>query len=87
MNATCLKMAGRQREGKVAERLRKPVSGNVTDGVGPIGGRRRDLRVESDSHPVKRVGRELLLPVCVVGESNPMRVVLDREDQDGVFRV
>ena len=87
MNATCLKMAGRQREGKVAERLRKPVSGTVTDGVGPIGGRRQNLRVESGSHPVKRVGRELLMPVCVVGETNPRRVVLDREEQDRVFRV
>lgn len=35
--------------------------------------------------PVKREGRELLLPVCVEGEKNPMRVVLDREVQDGVF--
>jgi len=76
MNATCLKMAGGQGEGQVAERLRKPVSGTVTDGVGPISERRPDLRVLSDSHPVKRVGRELSLPVCVEGESNPRRVVL-----------
>ena len=87
MNATCLKTAGRHGEGKVAERLRKPVSGTVAGGVGPTGGRRLGLRSELESLPVKRDGRELSLPVCVEGESNPMRVVLNREVQDRGFRV
>jgi hypothetical protein len=33
-----LKMAGRNEEEEVAERLRKPASGNVVDGVGTIDG-------------------------------------------------
>jgi hypothetical protein len=36
MSVTCLKMAGRWREEEVAERLGKPASGNVVDGMGPI---------------------------------------------------
>jgi hypothetical protein len=31
-------MVGRWREKKAAERLGKPVSGNVTDGMGTVGG-------------------------------------------------
>jgi hypothetical protein len=38
MNATYLKMVGRQQEEQVAERLRKPESGTVAGGVGPVSG-------------------------------------------------
>lgn len=36
-SVTCLKMAGRLLEGKTAERLKKPVSGTETDGLGSVG--------------------------------------------------
>lgn len=36
-NASCLKMTAGQRKEKVTERLRKPVSGAVAGGVGPVG--------------------------------------------------
>jgi hypothetical protein len=39
-SATCLKMAGRRREEKAAERLRKPASGTVVGSVGAVGGSR-----------------------------------------------
>jgi hypothetical protein len=56
MNATYLKMVGRQGEVKVAERLRKPVSGTVAGGVGAISRRWFGPRTELEGLPVKRVG-------------------------------
>jgi len=37
MSVTCLKMVGRWGEANAAVRLRKPVSGTVVGGVGPVG--------------------------------------------------
>jgi hypothetical protein len=42
-SVTCLKMAGRRREEKVAERLRKPASGTVVEGVGALDGSQQPL--------------------------------------------
>jgi hypothetical protein len=67
MNATCLKRAGGQGEEKVAERLRKPVSGTVAGGVGPMSINWFGFRVGLGL-PVKRNGRGFSLPVCVEGE-------------------
>jgi hypothetical protein len=64
MNATCLKMAGGQREEQVAERLRKPVSGTVADGMGPIGERRLGLRAEAESQTGQTV-RTWTLVACM----------------------
>jgi hypothetical protein len=56
MNATYLKMVGRQRKRRnVAERLRKPVSGTVAGGVGPVGGQLAAVfGLLSGSLPVRR---------------------------------
>jgi hypothetical protein len=56
MNATYLKMVGGQRKrSKVAERLRKPGSGTVASGVGPVGGNLAAVfGLLSDSLPVRR---------------------------------
>jgi len=56
MNATYLKMVGRQRKRRnVAERLRKPVGGTVAGGVGPVGGQLAAVfGLLSGSLPVKR---------------------------------
>jgi hypothetical protein len=64
MNATCLKMAGWQGEEKVAERLRKPVSGTVAGGLGPASERRFSLRAESESQAGKTV-RTWTLVACM----------------------
>jgi hypothetical protein len=76
MSATCLKMTGGQREEQVAGELRKLVSDTVVDGVGPIDGAGAVFGPRQLASPVKRRGRGLFLPVCAVGEENPMRVVL-----------
>jgi len=66
MSVTCLKMAGRLLEEKTAERLRKPVGGTETDGVGSIGTTR-----EGGVHLGNPMNRGLWWLYTLKGEKTP----------------